>query len=383
MTVKDTELVQDFDFNDLLSAYYDCRKRKRNTASALKFEIQLEKNLVSLYRDLKSGRYKVGRYICFIVTEPKPREVWAANFRDRIVHHLVYNAIKDRFHKRFICDSYSCIPNKGTLAGARKMLRHARKSTENYTKKMYYLKADLSNFFVSIDKNILFKRLCEKIPEKWIVQLLRKIIFHDPRKNVYVKSKKELFDLLPTYKSLWGFESNEHGLPIGNLTSQFFSNVYLDMLDQYVKRELHCKYYCRYVDDFIIIGNSPKELCQKLKLIRTFLRDNLKITLNPKKCYIHQVGKGIDFVGFYIRPNRLAARKKNVNKMYKTLRRWKQSPTRFEEEPLKKFSISMNSYLGMLIHTNNFKVRKDLCERLNSLFIRGDKNFTKTEISGY
>ena len=108
--LKKDELVPDFTFADLLQAYYDCRKRKRNTYSALKFEVNLEKNLLKLYADIKSGKYEIGRYICFIVTSPKPREVWAACFRDRIVHHLVYNAIKVRFHKRFIKDTYSCIP---------------------------------------------------------------------------------------------------------------------------------------------------------------------------------------------------------------------------------------------------------------------------------
>ncbi len=383
MPVRDDELVPDFNFNDLFTAYYDCRKRKRNTHSALKFELQLEKNMLELYRDLKTGRYKIGKYICFIVTEPKTREVWAANFRDRIVHHLVYNAVKDRFYNRFICDSYSCIPKKGTLAGAFKMLHYTRSSTNNYTKKMYYLKADLSNFFVSIDKKILYEIICGKVSEKWILKLFRKIIFHDPRTNVYIKSRKELFDRLPSYKSLWGFEESDHGLPIGNLTSQFFSNVYLDVLDQYIKRELHCKYYCRYVDDFVIIGETPKELARKLKLIQKFLKENLKIELNTKKCYINQVSKGIDFVGYFIKPNRILARKKNINKMYKTMRRWKHSPNRFEKEPLEEFLGSINSYLGMLRHTNNYEVRKDICLKFNSLFIRGENDFSKAKIHGY
>lgn len=376
MPIKEEELVKDFDFGDLLKAYYDCRKRKRNTFSALKFELQLEKNLMELYHDLKSGNYKIGRYICFVVTSPKPREVWAANFRDRIVHHLVYNALKDRFYKRFIKDTYSCIPKRGTLSCAKQMLTYARASSNNYKKRVYYLKADLSNFFVSIDKEILFNLVSKYVPEEWILSLLKQIIFHNPKNNVYLKSSEKVFKLLPPHKSLWNTDE-KYGLPIGNLTSQFFSNVYLDILDKYVKNELKCKYYCRYVDDFIILGYSPQVLCCFIKSINDYIFEKLKLKLNPAKCFINLLTKGLDFVGYFIKPHRMYIRKKLVHKMKFVIKIWKNKKDKFEKQCLQDFFTTLNSYLGMLKHAKSFKLRRELCFLFNSLFIYPDKRFSK------
>ena len=307
MSIKKRELVNDFDFVDLLRAYYDCRKNKRRTISALQFELHLESNLLKLYYELKSGKYKIGRSICFVVTTPKYREVWAANFRDRIVHHLIYAAISERFHKRFISDTYSCIPKRGTLAAAKKLAQYTRSITNNYTKKAYYLKADLTNFFVSINKDILFELLKIYVKEDWLLDLLQLVIYNDPKKNVFVKSKHDLFEKLPKHKSLWN-TPNTNGLPIGNLTSQFFSNVYLDVLDKYVKTQLRCKFYCRYVDDFIILSTSPKFLCDCLDSISIYIYNKLKLRLSPRKCFINSIIKGIDFVGYEIKPHRILLR---------------------------------------------------------------------------
>ena len=368
MALKKEELVPDFSLEDLFKAYYDCRKRKRNTYSALKFEVQLEKNLLELYHDLKSGKYKIGRYICFVVTSPKPREVWAANFRDRIVHHLVYNAIKDRFYKRFIKDTYSCIPKKGTLACARQMLTYSRSASNNYKRKTYFLKADLSNFFVSINKNILFELVEKYVEEDWILKLLKNIIFHNPKGNVYVKSSEKIFNLLPPQKSLWNTKE-DYGLPIGNLTSQFFSNVYLDVLDKYVKTELRCKYYCRYVDDFIILGYSPNMLCKFIDEIDFYIKKTLQINLNRKKCYINILTKGMDFVGFFIKPHRLKLRKRILKKIKIIINTWRFKKDRFEKICLMNFVHTVNSYLGMLINTTSYKIRQDFCCMVNSLFV--------------
>ena len=210
---------------NLFNAYFDCRRNKRNTINALTFEFELELNLMKLYSELKEGTYTIGKSICFIVTDPKYREVWAADFRDRIVHHLVYNAVNDRFYNRFVHDTFSCIPKKGTLHACKRLQHYAKSATSNYTKKSYYLKADIANFFVSIDKAILFEELKRYIPEDWIISLIEQIIYNDPRQKAIIQSEPKLFQLLPAKKSLWN-TPNSHGLPIGNLTSQFFSNVY-------------------------------------------------------------------------------------------------------------------------------------------------------------
>ena len=370
------ELVNDFDLGDLFKAYFDCRKNKRTTHSALEFELDLEKNLLLLYKELKNGTYEIGKCICFVVTRPKPREVWAANFRDRIVHHLVYNAIKNRFYKRFIKDTYSCIPERGTLAAANRLLHFTRSATQNYTKKMYYLKADLSNFFVSIDKDILFALLQKYVVEDWLLKLLKQIIYHDPRTNVYRKSPPYLYNLIPPYKSLWNSD-NLHGLPIGNLTSQFFSNVYLNVLDQFVKRKLKCKYYVRYVDDFIIIYDNPKSLNRFFELINIHLQTHLKLKLHPCKKLINTVTQGINFVGFFLLPDRILLRKWTLNKIRHCILRWQSRFNPYGSRYLEEFFRSINSYLGMLVNLKSFNLRFYFASMVNSLFIFPDCSFSK------
>ncbi len=374
--VREEELVKDFTLNDLFKAYFDCRKNKRNKRSALQFELNLEKNLLQLYKELKTGNYKIGRCICFVVTKPKPREVWAANFRDRIVHHLVYNAIKDRFYKRFIKDTYSCIPGRGTLSAARRLLHFSRAATNNYKRKMYFLKADLSNFFVSIDKDILFDLLKQHVKEEWILTLLQQIIYHDPRTNVYKKSPPHLYRLIPPHKSLWNADEH-HGLPIGNLTSQFFSNVYLNVLDQFVKHKLHCKFYLRYVDDFVIIFESPKCLNIFFNSINTHIQLNLKLKLHPLKKLINTVTQGVNFVGFFVLPERILLRKRTINKIRHCIKSWRQKYNPFGQCQLKNFFKSMNSYFGMMINLKSFNLRFYFGRNINSLFIFNDFEFTK------
>ncbi len=366
----------DFDFKELVKAYLDCRRYKRNAITSLEFECNLEKNLFRLFEDLKNSNYKIGRSVCFIVLYPKPREVWAANFRDRIVHHLVYNRIKDRFYARFIKDTYSCIPSRGTLNAVYSLRRYTRQITENYTKDAYYMKADLRNFFVSIDKEILYAEIEKLVKEEWILKLIRLIIFNDPRENAFIKSPRWKFELLPKHKSLW-YTDLEKGLPIGNLTSQFFSNVYLNVLDQYVKHKLKCKYYCRYVDDFILMSHDPKELNRWHKELKVFLKERLKLDLHQDKKSINKISKGIDFVGYVVKPNRLFLRQKIIKRAFQTVTEFKKSPTWYTGCEISQFLRSMNSYLGMLRGTEGYILRKELCWKSINLFISCDEDFTK------
>ncbi len=361
----------DFTLSDLFKAYFECRKNKRCKYSALSFEINLEQNLLNLYKEIKSGKYKIGKCICFVVTRPKPREVWAANFRDRIVHHLIYNFVSERFYKRFIQDTYSCIPKRGTLNAAKRLLHFSRSATNNYTKPMFYLKADLSNFFVSIDKNILFNLLNKHINEEWILSLLKQIIFHDCTQNVYIKSNKKRMKLIPPYKSLFNADK-QHGLPIGNLTSQFFSNVYLNELDQYVKRVLKCKYYVRYVDDFVIIDTNAQKLNYYFDSIKEYIANTLFLELHPRKKLINKVENGIDFVGFTVKPARLLLRQVTISKVFNLIRDWKRAYNQYGQWTLEKFYRSINSYLGMLVNISGYGLEKVFAESINSLFIHVD-----------
>lgn len=368
--------LHELTMQSLFDAYYDCRKRKRNTMQSMKFEFEQEKNLFKLYDELKNGTYEVGKSICFVVTHPKPREVWAGAFRDRIVHHLIYNAVKERFENRFIKDTFSCIPGRGTLAGALRARDFAKRISRNYSEKAYYMKADISNYFNSINKTILVEIIRRYVKEKWIMDLIGQVINHDPRKNVFIKSRKELWEILPKHKSLFNALDNK-GLPIGNLTSQFFSNVYLNPLDQFVKHTLKIKYYCRYVDDVLLMHKDPKYLNYCYVMMDDFLDRNLDLRLNPRKKNMNVVSRGFDFVGHVIKPNRMYLRTTIIKKSFNTIKRWERNKDRFSDEELTNFRNKINSYLGMLQHVNGYRLRKKICEKSTTLFTASDEDFTK------
>lgn len=327
----------DFSFEELVVAYFDCRRNKRNTASAIAFEQDLERNLVQLYEELQACAYRPGRSICFVITRPKPREVWAADFRDRIVHHLLYNRIAPRFYAVFIVDSCACIPGRGTLYAAQRLEAKVRSITQNWSRPAWYLKCDLANFFVSIDKNILREHLARRVTEPWWLWLTDTILFHDPRENAIVQSAPQRLALIPPHKSLFNQPAGK-GLPIGNLSSQFFANVYLDVLDQYAKHRLRARHYIRYVDDFVLLHESPQWLNEAHAAIEAFLPEKLAALLNPTKTILQPVHRGIDFVGQVVKPWRRTLRRRTFNA---TLHRTREiSPdTLFE---------TANSYFGLL-----------------------------------
>ncbi len=301
----------DFSFAELVAAYFDCRRTKRNSRNALAFELNLEANLGALADELLAGTYRPGPSICFVVTRPKPREVWAAAFRDRVVHHLLYNRIAPRFTAGFIADSCACIPGRGTLYAARRLEAKVRGLTHNWARPAFYLKCDLANFFVAIDKRILAAQLDARLPEPWWRWLAHLVLWHDPRPGVAIQSPPHLLARVPAHKSLLN-QPAHRGLPIGNLSSQFFANVYLDALDQFVKHRLRARHYVRYVDDFILLHESPQWLNAALAEIEPFLARTLDARLNPVKTILQPVDRGIDFVGHIIKPWRRTLRPRTV-----------------------------------------------------------------------
>ncbi|WP_161523310.1 RNA-directed DNA polymerase [Chromobacterium haemolyticum] len=307
-----------FSFQELVAAYFDCRRYKRNTSSALTFESRLERNLFQLYEELEDGSYRPGRSICFVVTRPKPREVWAADFRDRIVHHLLYNKVAPRFHASFIVNSCACIPGRGTLYAAERLEAKVRSITQNWSRPAYYLKGDLANFFVSIDKQVLRSLLAKKIHEPWWMWLAEMILFHDPRQDFEYRGSPGLLARVPPHKQL--LEQAPHlGLPIGNLSSQFFANVYLNELDQFAKHRIGARHYIRYVDDFVILHESPQWLNGALQQIDAFLPEMLHARLNPKKTILQPIVRGIDFVGQVIKPWHRTTRRRSFRQaIYRT-----------------------------------------------------------------
>lgn len=306
-----TQHHADFLLVDVAQAYFDCRKNKRNGNTALAFEINLERNLTQLHRELAEGTYRPLPSICFVITHPKPREVWAAAFRDRIVHHLLYNYMAERTHATFIADSCACIPGRGTLYAAERLESKVRSLTQNWSKKAYYLKCDIANFFVSINKKILGKLLRKRIKEPQWLALADQILFHDPRKDVNMRCHPKLLQLVPPHKRLTN-QTADYGLPIGNLSSQFFANIYMDVLDQFVKHQLKAAHYIRYVDDFVLLHESPQQLNQWLEQITAFLPAQLDIQLNPTKTILQPIDRGVDFVGQVIKPWRRTTRRRTV-----------------------------------------------------------------------
>lgn len=303
----------------MAQAYFDCRKNKRNTDSALEFEGNLERNLCRLDDDLRAGTYRPGRSICFVVTRPKPREVWAADFRDRIVHHLLYNRIAARFYAAFIPDSCACIPARGTLFAARRLESKVRRITQNWRQPAFYLKLDLANFFVAIDKGILRDLIAARVTEPFWLTLAETILFHDPRLDFEYRGDVAKLDRVPAHKRLTN-QPAHLGLPIGNLSSQFFANIYLDCLDRFAKHKLRARHYIRYVDDFVLLHESAQWLNEALDRINEFLPAKLHARLNPTKTILQPVDRGIDFVGQVIKPWRRVTRRRTFNDAIRRVR---------------------------------------------------------------
>ncbi|WAB92518.1 RNA-directed DNA polymerase [Pseudomonas citronellolis] len=328
-----------------MQAYYDCRRSKRNSQSALAFEFNLERNIMQLHHELNTGAYQPGASICFVVTHPKPREVWAASFPDRIVHHLLYNHVGPRIERSFVADSCACIKGRGTLYAAQRLEKKARSITRNWRRPAAYLKCDLANFFVSLDKRVLEQQLVARITEPTWRALALQILWHDPRTNYELRSPARMLNRVPQHKRLTA-QPAHLGLPIGNLSSQFFANVYLDALDQFVKHRLRVKHYIRYVDDFVLLHESAKQLNIWHDQIEAFLADQLHARLNPSKTVRQPVARGIDFVGQVVLPHRRITRPGTVET---ALRRTASAPS----EQLRETANSYFGLLGQASHSHN------------------------------
>jgi retron-type reverse transcriptase len=363
-------------FEEVVKAYFDCRRRKRKSLHALDFEFDLEKNLFQLYEDLIDGNYQISQSIAFVVEQPKIREIWSATFRDRVVHHVIYNRLSPRFYPGFIRNSFACIPERGSLDASNHLWAGMRSITQNWQKQSYYLGADVRNFFVSIHKPTLSELVTKKIHEPWLKNLTTQVLFHDPRQSCVLKSKSEAFARVPSHKSLW-HTPLDRGLPIGNLTSQFFANVYLNELDQFVKHTLRAKYYYRYVDDFIILHESSDYLNDCFTQIERFLLESLKIELHPFKKRLGLLDQGIDFVGYFHKPYRRYPRKRTANRLKSVVNRWKMNPQGYSPAALKQLRDSVNSYYGLIRQTSSYRMRKHLGDEIRSLFVWPDEKYTK------
>ena len=357
---------------DLFQAYFDARRHKRRSASALRFEMHYERNLFTLYEEIISGRYRISPSVCFISFRPVQREVFAADFRDRIVHHLLYNYINPVFERLFVSDCYSCRKGKGTLYGIRRADHFIRSCSENYTRDCYVLKLDIQGYFMAIDRRLLFdkvqrvvRRYCKDIPSdcELLLQLLHQVIFHDPTAHCQVRGRREDWAGLPKSKSLF-FARPNSGLPIGNLTSQLFGNVYLNEFDHWMKCKLQCRSYGRYVDDIFVVHRERGFLKALIPTVGKYLRGTLALELHERKLYLQHFRKGMPFLGAVIKPYRLYIGRRTKASFFRSIQKWnaflsecKGQPTR---ENMQAFLCSVNAYLGAMKHFRTYKLRRKL-----------------------
>ena len=361
-----------FGFKQLHKSYIKCRKNKRNTINALKFEQNLEENLLELGHELKSKIYKPKRSVCFTVIKPKPREIFAADFRDRIVHHLIVEYLEKIFEPKFICDSYACRKNKGTHKAVNRLQKFMRKATLNNKKRAYYLQLDLHNFFMSIDKNILFSMIKKHVKDKEMLQLTKIVIFNDPTENFIQKSSNVEKNNVPEHKSLFNAPVDT-GLAIGNYTSQFFANVYLNEFDQFVKHELKCKFYIRYVDDFVLISSSKKELLEHKEKIEQFLKEKLNLKLNPKQTLL-PVSNGVNFLGYIINPSYRLVRKRVIHNFDEKIKHFEKKLVlqhkqykQIHYDNIVELQAVVNSYFGHFRHANTHALKASLLKKYSFL----------------
>ena len=313
-TVSTDKLFADhplFSLENLYRAYRQCRRRKRNTVNAMRFEQNLEENLVALHEELSAGTYRPGRSVAFLVEKPKRREIFAADFRDRVVHHVLVGYLEPKWERRFIHDSYACRTGKGTHKGVERLRSFTRKVTANNTRQAWYLQLDIAGFFIAIDRQLLYDRLMAVERDPAVRWLTCTLVFYEPTEGCILRRATPAdFDALPDHKTLFKAAPG-CGLPIGNLTSQFFANVYLDVLDQFVKHHLKVRYYLRYCDDFILLSTDRTELEAHEGTIGRFLMDELHLCLNERR-RLRPVSDGIDFLGYIVRPDYLLVRRRVV-----------------------------------------------------------------------
>lgn len=319
------------EFSNLLQAFYRAGKGKKNRMAVLSFQSHLEDNIFDIQERLRNDTYPFGPYRSFYVTEPKLRLIESACFQDRVVHHAMYERLEPLFDAQFYEYSFACRNGRGTHAA---MLTLG--DWINSSRLPTFLKCDIRRFFTSVDRPTLVGILQKSIGDEKMMRLLERLILSAPRT----------------------------GIPIGNLTSQLLANIYMNELDQFVKRELRVKYYVRYMDDFIVLTESHDEARSLKETIRQFVEDKLKLELSPEKVRIGHVQEGVPFVGYCQRPGEIRVRGAALRRMRKKVRKayrksfgqnyqmpedfWETTKTRRS-----RFYASWSSYVGQTKYAKN------------------------------
>jgi len=303
---------------NLLAAWREFKRGKTSKLDVLEFYSTLEESFFELHETLREQTYQPAPYQDFFIADPKLRHIHKAIIRDRVVHQALFRILYPDFDKTFIHDSYSSRVGKGTHAGVRQLARYANKITANHTRPAYALKCDIKKFFDSIDHIILFRLLQKRIRDPEALRLVRTLI--------------ESFEVAPG-----------KGLPLGNVTSQLFANVYMNELDQWIKHKLKVRYYLRYCDDFIILHEKKDFLKAAISKVQNFLQEGLHLSLHPHKFSIRKVRQGIDFLGYVVLPHAIMVRASTKRRVFRRVNK-----------------KNLPSYLGVLSHANARKLRRTM-----------------------
>ncbi len=334
MDVTHTLFDQIISLDNLLLSWSEFKSGKRGKTDVQAFERNLEENLFNLHWELKNGSYRHQPYQSFLIFDPKLRQIHKAEVRDRIVHHAVFRIFYPLFDPTFIFDSYSCRVGKGTHKAVKRLENFTRSASQNYRRPCYFLKCDVRKFFASVDHGILKELIARRITDPNTLELVSQIID--------------------------SFQVNlGKGLPIGNLTSQIFANVYMDVFDKFIKHELKVKHYIRYTDDFIVVHKNKKYLEDLIPQMERFLAQELKLSLHPKKVILNKLTRGIDFLGYVVLPYYQVLRTKTKNRMFRKLR---EKLVRFERGQIdrKKLRQTVNSYFGVLKHCRSQNIKRQV-----------------------
>lgn len=327
-------------FGIIAYSYQEFRVGKKSKKDVILFEQDVKNNLLNLQKDLVEKTYQPGPYTEFCVKDPKLRQIHKATVVDRVVHHIVSRELEAIFEPTFIAHSFSCRKNKGTHKGVLALHRMALKVSRNNTRVCWVLKMDVSKFFASVNQKVLFRILAKKVGDEDFLDLLQKIIcsFYSDRTD----------DLI-----------NKKGIPIGNLTSQFFSNIYLNELDQFVKHKLKIKYYVRYADDFCFLSDDRGYILSLIEPVREFLKNELDLDLHPKKIILRKLRSGVDFLGYIIFPDyilpRTSTKRRLIKKIKGKIKQYKAGE--ITEESLRQ---TIQSYMGYLSHAKAYKLKEEL-----------------------
>ncbi|MEK6914047.1 MAG: reverse transcriptase domain-containing protein [Nanoarchaeota archaeon] len=286
-----------YSIKNIILAWKKARKRKTKKQYVKDFEENIAYNLKVLHDELKNQTYTPKPLQTFILRDPKTRKISKSEFRDRVVHHAIVNVLEPIFDKIFIYDSCANRKGKGNLFAIKRFELFKGKITNNLKLEAFCLKADIKHYFEEINHKILINAIRRKIKDNRVIWLIKRILEFGERRGkiTYYLDRK--------------------GIPLGNLTSQFFANIYLHEIDFFIKHKLKCRYYIRYVDDFIIINKSKLQLELYKKEINNFLKEKLELELHPDKSKISSLSNGIDFVGFRIFYYHRLLRKRNIKNM--------------------------------------------------------------------